>query len=121
MNFSSARRLAGDGRLTHHTHNQKEKSIILFKSFKHYFKNLFFLCVCLSRRSKWKHWPLVYKLTDGACWGVAEKTWNGSRSFFFFCSFPTGCVTQPYQFRSGKNPPDSHHARTIFGFFFQQY
>lgn len=25
MNFSSARRLAGDGRLTHHTHNQKEK------------------------------------------------------------------------------------------------
>jgi hypothetical protein len=48
MNFSSARRLAGDGRLTHHTHNQKEKSIILFKSFKHYFKNLFFLNVRVS-------------------------------------------------------------------------
>jgi hypothetical protein len=48
MNFSSARRLAGDGRLTHHTHNQKEKSIILFKSIKHYFKNLFFLCVSVK-------------------------------------------------------------------------
>lgn len=41
MNFSSARRLAGDGRLTHHTHNQKK---IKF-DFKIILKTFFFVCV----------------------------------------------------------------------------
>ncbi len=58
------------------------------------------------------HWC---KLTDGSV-GSGRKTWNDSRSPppFFSSFLPDGCVTQPYQFRSGKNPHQTLITHALF-------